>query len=250
MIVEYHRPNSMEVALELLARKKTMTIPLGGGGVISRHAPENCAVVDLQNLGLDRIELASSELLIGATVKLQTLVEYTGLYTGLREAVLKSASRNQREMATLAGYLVTATGRSVLATALLAFGAGLLWQPGERFVSLDQYYAGERVGYQHMLITQIKLPTVDDFRLEVVARTPLDLPLVCIAIAKNNGAYRIAVGGFGSVPTLAYTGADVVAAADSTAVAFSAAEDAFASAVYRGNAARVLAARMLADLSA
>jgi CO/xanthine dehydrogenase FAD-binding subunit len=48
MIVEYHRPESIDAALSLLNRNDPITVPLGGGTVLSRRITSDCAVVDLQ----------------------------------------------------------------------------------------------------------------------------------------------------------------------------------------------------------
>ena len=55
MIIEYYRPQSLEEALELLARPGLTTVPLGGGTVVNQPSPEPVAVVDLQALGLNMI---------------------------------------------------------------------------------------------------------------------------------------------------------------------------------------------------
>ncbi len=73
MILEYHRPKSLEEAIDLLNRVSPVSVPLGGGTFLSQNVKEAVAVVDLQAVGLDRIEIQGNSLLVGATVTLQQL---------------------------------------------------------------------------------------------------------------------------------------------------------------------------------
>ena len=54
MITIYHRPKSIEEALQLLGRTAPRTVPLGGGTLLSHPHSEAVEVVDLQALGLGR----------------------------------------------------------------------------------------------------------------------------------------------------------------------------------------------------
>ena len=101
-------------------------------------------MVDLQRLGLDTIERHGNSLHLGAMVTLQKLIEFIDQYpTGeaksseaskpevmmpwsLRSPILQETTYNLRQMATLAGTLVAANGRSSLAAAFLALEADLL----------------------------------------------------------------------------------------------------------------------------
>ena len=66
MIIEYHRPETLESALALLARSTPETVPLGGGSAINRPSPAELAVVDLQALGLDSLQVRGNSLELGA----------------------------------------------------------------------------------------------------------------------------------------------------------------------------------------
>ena len=83
MIIEYHRPENLEQAKRLLNRKSPITVPMGGGTVISRYNEKPVAVVDLQALGLNKITFDSDRCHMGSMVRLQDIVEYPGMSTGL-----------------------------------------------------------------------------------------------------------------------------------------------------------------------
>jgi CO/xanthine dehydrogenase FAD-binding subunit len=50
MIVEYHRPPTLDLALQLLSRQSPVTVPMGGGTILNQPSPVPIAVVDLQEL--------------------------------------------------------------------------------------------------------------------------------------------------------------------------------------------------------
>ena len=66
----YHRPKSLEEALRLLSQPDTMA--LAGGTTLLSEGPR-VAVVDLQDLGLDRIQMEAGQLRLGAMTRLVDL---------------------------------------------------------------------------------------------------------------------------------------------------------------------------------
>jgi putative selenate reductase FAD-binding subunit len=139
MILEYHRPVQIEAALELLAREQPFTLPLGGGTILSRPSADSYAVVDLQALGLDRIERQGNLLVIGATVTLQSLSESSEIQPALRECLRHEAAFNLRQAGTIAGTLAAADGRSPFAVAMMALDARLTWLPGDEETNLGDW---------------------------------------------------------------------------------------------------------------
>ena len=143
MITEYHRPKTLVEALALLQRSEQLTLPLAGGTVLNRPTLQPVAVVDLQDLGLDIIQSQGNSLHLGATVTLQSLLDYlksdssnAKLSQALSKAILHEATANLRQVASLAGTLVAAGGRSPFTTALLALDAMLLLEPGGESLAL------------------------------------------------------------------------------------------------------------------
>jgi CO/xanthine dehydrogenase FAD-binding subunit len=246
MIVEYHRPETLGDALALLSRPQPATLPLGGGTVLSQPGAEQYAVVDLQALGMNAIDRQGNTLRIGATATLQQVFESQAVPEALRNAAHREVSLNLRQMATLAGALVCADGRSALATLLLAMDAKVKWLPGEQEVSLGDWMPLRETRKPGKLIAEISLPAAVTAGFETVARTPDDLPLVIVAAVQwPSGRTRVAVGGFGAAPALAMDGTEPGGAADAVANVFSQAQDAWASAEYRKEAGITLVGRLL-----
>jgi len=245
MILEYHRPKTLDEALSLLARAEPRTYPLGGGTLLNRPSPESCAVVDLQGLGLNKIHKAGNNLEIGATVTLQALLESAHTPIALKEAIKLETTYNLRQMATAAGILVACDGRSPFATAMLALDTKVTVESQEPgVVSLGDLLPLRQETLQGKLITKITIPTNVRITYEYAARTPADRPIVCAALAQwPSGRTRLALGGWGKCPTLAMDGNEPGGVEAAAKNAFHEAGDEWASAEYRSDVAAVLAKR-------
>lgn len=239
MISGYHRPKTLDEALELLAQPGT--VPLGGGTALSRPGADRVQGVDLQALGLSGLKKIGNNLEAGATVTLQALLETERCPEGLKPAVKLEAPLNLRNAATVAGTLVTCDGRSTFVTALLACDAKLqILSPKSNIVSLGDFLPLRPPG----LITSITVPLQTKIAFAYVARTPADKPIVCVALARwPSGRTRLAVGGFGKAPLLAMDGTEAEGIEAAARNAFHEAADEWASAEYRMDVAATLAKR-------
>jgi probable selenate reductase FAD-binding subunit len=229
-VKEYHRPSELMEAVALLKRADVRTVALGGGTWLAGEAPREVeAVVDVADLGLNKIVAEGSMLRIGAAITHQALVEHelvgaacsSALHL-IGQAAEAMSGRNIRNRATIAGAIVTADAASPLVTALLACDAEIVvagardkskdvqnpldfWKvlPLAGFLSYRQQVLGEGT-----LITEVRLPIpTPDTRssYDRVARTPKDYPIVCAAasLATKDGIagnVRIAVGGVAPAP--------------------------------------------------
>ncbi len=244
MITEYHRPETLEAALKLIRRKKPETRPLGGGTVLSAPSAAPVAVVDLQALKLNKITRKGNSFHIGAAATLQALLETEGIPNALAAAVRHVAAYNMRQVATVAGSLVAADGRSPFAVAMLALDAQLEMQPKDETFGYGDLLALRPQKLQGKLITKVVINSAVQLSYQYVARTPADLPIVSLAMARwPSGRTRLAVGGFGAAPALAMDGKESSGVQEAIENAFSNAGDQWASAEYRLEAAQALAKR-------
>lgn len=249
MIVEYYRPQSLPEALALLNRPGSPAVPLGGGTWLNRFSLDPLAVVDLQALSLDTVQTRGQVLELGAALSLQAMLGVETLPPALHQAIQLEASYNLRQVATLAGALVTASGRSPLAACLLALDARLSAQPGDEQIELGDFLLTRSDWLPGKLITQVSLPLNARLAYESVARTPADQPLVCVAAARwRSGRTRLALGGFGAAPLMAFDGPEGAGFEAAVENAYFAAADQWASAEYRRVAAVTLARRALSTL--
>jgi CO/xanthine dehydrogenase FAD-binding subunit len=207
MIVEYHRPETLQSALELLSRKNPRTVPLGGGTHLSHYRGEPVAVVDLSKIGLEKIDWAGSVLRIGSTATLQALIDFEETPQTLKEVVRFEANYNLRQSATVAGTLVTGDGKSAFISALLAVDGQVISQPGEHRESVDDWLGHRSTRDESVLITGLEIPTDATLKYDFVGRSPVDLPIVSVAVGEwTDGRRRIVIGGFGVHPVLAMDG--------------------------------------------
>ena len=255
-ICEYHRPQTLDEALALLSRSEIVTIPLGGGTFINSPAfpaeqlpSAGVAVVDLQAIGLNNIERNGTYIGIGATLSLQAFLDTPGLPEALYRAIRNETTYNLRQVATLAGTLVAADGRSSFATVMLALDARLTLLPGDEVISLGDLLPLRSERLRGRLITKVTIPAAVRLAYESVARTPADRPLVCAALARwHSGRTRLAMGGYGPAPVLAMDGPEPGGVEVAARAVYSLAGDEWANAAYRSDVAGVLARRCLDNL--
>jgi CO/xanthine dehydrogenase FAD-binding subunit len=249
MITAYHRPATLEEAFSLLAQPGT--IPLGGGTLINTPAFDKSAgisLLDLQALGLDHITVAGKFLEMEASVTLEQLLQGEQVHSALRQALRQEAPLNVRNLATVAGTLVAADGRSPFTTVMLALDARLTL---EKHASAEVNGLGEvlplrRELLRGKLITRISIPLNVELAYESIARTPADKPIVSAALARwPGGRLRLALGGFGAEPLLGMDATDAAGLEPAARNAFHAASDAWASAEYRMDVAAILSTRCL-----
>jgi len=224
---EYHRPKDLTEAVALLQRKQPRTVVLSGGTWLVGEAPRDVeAVVDIADLGLNRILVEGNLVRIGAAVTHQQLVESEQLRTSALRVISETAQAmsglNIRNRATIGGAIVTADAASPLVTALLACDAEVVIagakdktkqadDPSDfwKVLPLAGFLAYRRqILDEGTLITEVRMPLPSpDTRSHYarVARTPRDYPIVCAvaAFAMKDGIaghVRIAIGGVAATP--------------------------------------------------
>jgi CO/xanthine dehydrogenase FAD-binding subunit len=259
-LTEYSQPTTLDEALKLLRRTSVKTVPLAGGtSLVPEAAHDVQAVVDLNALDLSFVRLDQG-LQIGATTKLQTLVDHEAVRayadSVLVTAILDAASRNTREAASLAGSIVAAPGNSPLFTALLALDARLLVRTA-RGTREDETALPYWMPQPRSLILRVTLPALPAntrAAYEKVARTPADLPIVCVAARATVDQdqlrdIRLALGGVAEKPIVITRPASSIEDLAQLAVAtVTPSDDYFATADYRREMIGVLTKRALSTL--
>ena len=247
MIKTYYRPTTLSEALVHLSNPDTL--PLGGGTVV--NSPDlrsrEIMVVDLQALELTHIHKHGNNLEIEACVTLQQLLENEHTPEALNTAIYLEAPLNIRNMGTVAGSLIACDGRSPFATAMLALDAKVTVIGDQSAVySLGGLLPIRGEHLRGKLITKVTIPLNAKLAYEYVARTPVDKPIVCATLAQwPSGRTRLALGGWGSSPTLAMDGNESGGVEDAARNATHEATDDWASAEYRVDIAATLSRRCL-----
>jgi carbon-monoxide dehydrogenase medium subunit len=205
----YYRPKNMNEALRLLS--KPDTAPLAGGTQLlaSEAGVSLAAVVDLQDLGIDKIDLDDQKLTIGAMVTLTELAEFLNKempqanVTSFLELAIKQAGPNTyRNSATVGGIVASRLPDSEFLAALLVLQSDVsIQRPDGEEISMAAYLAPEeRV---EGLITAVRIPRAEGWgHSERVARTPADYPIVSITSWQpDGGSSLLAATGLGQRPS-------------------------------------------------
>ncbi len=217
MITEYNRPDTVDSALELLARKSPQTYILAGGTNLILRKSEDFAVVDIQELSLNTIQAETGRIQIGACVTLQQMVDSPELPEVIRSAAKAEASFNIRQSATIGGTIASGNGQSPLLNVLLAANAEISLARQNKSVLLGEIIPLRSEALSKQLITEVTILTNLQIVTEKISKTPDDVPLLLISIAQwSGGRTRVVVGGPFPYPKVSMdgtsaTGADVSA---------------------------------------
>jgi putative selenate reductase FAD-binding subunit len=207
MIVEYLRPKTVTEAITLLSRKSPHSVPIAGGtGVRKKARQQDIAVIDLQDLNLAGISLSEDWIEMGAMLSLNAMANHPQMPAALSKAIQFEGTSNTRNQASIGGRLVSYNGRSALITALIAADAVTVWDDDKKEAPLGEWMAlpDEKPG---KLLVSVKIRRKISLALEIINKTKLDLPILCIAAAGwKNGRVRLAAGGFGKCPRMVFDG--------------------------------------------
>lgn len=270
MAVEaYHRPSSLDDALDLTAEHESGLEIISGGTLTMPEINEGHAfperVLDLRELGLDYVSEADGGVALGATTTLTQVMEEADVPL-LREAAKHTGGWAVRNVGTVGGNLFSPPPLGDFAVALLALDAEveIHGRDGARSLPLSEFYDdGGRALAPDELVTEIRVPAVDGETAYVkYTRSQEPAPPIVTVVANlvRDGdtveRARLALNGAGPHPVRmtdaedALDGSslddDVIArAADLAAEAADPPEDALASAWYRRRMVREYVVRTL-----
>lgn len=204
-IRRYHRPTTVESALELLARPDVSTAALGGGTVLNgrpESPPEE--VVDLQSLGLDSIDRDGSVLRFGATALLQDVVDHEWTPPVLRDLAHGEAPNTFRNAATVGGTVGAGDHESRFLAGLVAYGAvaTLATLQGDERIAVSGILH-DRTSLDGKIITGIEVDVSGHGASAGTARTPADTPIVLVVGRRfEDGQVNLAATGVAPAPII------------------------------------------------
>lgn len=202
----YYRPTSLAEAWQLLSQPNT--VPLGGGTKLLA-GDMTSTVVDLQAVGLGRIQKSAGICHIGSTTKLADLAQFLSQEAAhspaplLIQAIQRAGANTYRHAATVGGTVASQLPDSELLATWLVLEAMVSLYPTEgESLSLDEYWQGQNAG----ILTTLHLPlTTGRGAMERVARTPADYPIVSVVLWQpENAPIRLAATGIDQLPIRLY----------------------------------------------
>jgi CO/xanthine dehydrogenase FAD-binding subunit len=202
MLKYYHRPDTVETALQMLAQPSTAV--LGGGTHLIANLPRDVeAVVDLQAVGLTQVLYAADSITLGAMVRLQTIVDEEEAPRLLRQMAHREGPNTFRRAASVGGVLVGADPDSELLATFLVLEAEVTVQTleGTRNLMLPDFLADVTGSLAGGLVTAVSLRNSGRTAHASVSRTPKDKPIVA-AIARLDvaGTLHLALCGVAATP--------------------------------------------------
>ena len=207
MITQYHRPKSLEQALDIYQRNPEVVRFLTGGISRLRESQIPFEVIDLQDSGLKDIRRENHQFQVGGCTTLSEIkkAEVAKIYPDIVRIIDQDLPLNNQNSVTLSDYLFEADGRSPLSTALCALDAKVSLFPGDESVSLVEWFKN-READATCIIREVALSDEYVLQFSSVGRSPLDRPILCVAMGSYSNQWRIAVGGYGIQPVLVYQG--------------------------------------------
>ena len=197
LVTAYHRPASMQEALDLLSSPQR--VALGGGTMLNAdREPSDLEAVDLQALGLDSITALDGGLVrLGATATLDDIRRCELLPDSLRDLARAEQPSTMRTLATVGGLVAKGSAESVLLAALLAHeGQVELASPGDAGPSqrslAELLSAGLAPG---SLITAVTVDSSGSTATASTGRTPADVPIVAAYGRRTEGFVTMALTG-------------------------------------------------------
>ncbi|MGI9528311.1 MAG: FAD binding domain-containing protein [Acidimicrobiia bacterium] len=203
VIVNYHRPHTVDEALSLAASPDAVI--LAGGTVVNAdRSAVHGDVVDLQALDIVGIEGVSGGVRIGAITTLGDIVTSELAPELIRDLAHREAPNTVRNAATIGGTIGARDPESQLLTGLLAFGAKVsVVHPDITAEHPIEALLEDPGLLDRSLITHVTIPSGGMAAASRTGRTPLDVPIVlAVAHRTSSGALTIAASGVSDRPVV------------------------------------------------
>lgn len=206
-ITAYHRPTSLNLALDLLMRPACQSVVLGGGTTISTAVQtESTEVIDLQSLGLSTIVCERGVARIGATATLQAIATDERLPHVVRVAARNAEPSTLRTLATICGSVASCAkgfgAENEFIASLLVFDASVTHQSrsGAHETELSQVLSNGLAA--DSIITAVTLSTDGVAVCARTGRTPADIPIVSVIGRRMDDRHTFAASGVSRVPVV------------------------------------------------
>ena len=246
--INYFRPQNREELETLMQRFDEDYLFLTGGDYNTKGYQEGDVLLDLQDLGMGQIFEEDGKMVVGGLAPLEELFKNEPLWADFREALSIEGGWNIRNGLSLDNVLRVANGRSPLLTCLRALDSAVLVQPDIGYLALDDYLQ-EAYNGRDFFIENLTVVIPEAVAYEQVARSPKDLPIVCVAVVQDlDGSVIVTVGGHEAIlGGLVFEPGDALQT-DAVRPLFEDTDDEWASAAYRQDVAESLLKRCLAKL--
>ena len=190
---DFVAPSTLEEAYELNQKRANRII--GGMCWVRMSNSTYGTVIDISQLGLDKIEEDENGFKIGAMVTLRDTETHEGLnkaFCGVpRECVRSIVGVQFRNLATIGGSIWSRFGFSDLLTAYMALGASVELYKGGR-VSMTEF---AQMKPDNDILTGIYVPKREmKAAYKTIRNTKTDIPVMACALCIDGDGINLAVG--------------------------------------------------------
>lgn len=206
---EYVKPKSIEEAYEIFKSKKNATL-IGGGCYLRMGNRKIRLAIDLCDAGLNFINEFEESIEIGSMTTLRELETNQLLSNHFGAAIADSVKHiigiQLRNIATIGATVFSKYGFSDPIAALLALNAELVFYNGGK-VFLEDYLKEE--GKRKDILEKIILhKNTEKVAFQSMRNSQVDYAILNVAVSKEDGKYRVAVGARPRTAALAYKAMD------------------------------------------
>ena len=186
----FQRVSSLEEAYKLVKESPRNKI-VAGGLWLKKGGADVDTLIDLSNLGLNKIEDKIDYVEVGAMVTQREFEQSDLVPKMARDAVKAIMGPGFRNVATIGGSVYGKYGFSDVVTGLLGYKVDLVFYP-EAVVSLLDYV--KKPGFYDGILTHVRIYKEDlNAFFKKVGITALDYPILNVAVTKGK-EYRVVVG--------------------------------------------------------
>lgn len=243
MINNYFRPTTLQEALLLKAENKNSRYM--GGGLTFVHCDEDVVAIDLQLLNLDKVTVKKIYTIVGATSTLEKVGAQLSNHQGLKKAITLEASKNIRNVATIGGLVKTKNSRSPFLNCLNSIKTIVHLEPGDIREDLNDFiHLSDK---NNSLITSFEIKLPQEIVFDYVSRSPMDIPIISVAISEYDDELRLSCGGFKGGPYLFSVDSPERIDIDDITKQIGIKDDEWASAAYKKSSLEKLILRNIAD---
>lgn len=198
--MDYFAPTTLREAEALKKKAGRGGVYLAGGTILNwKKSPKADCLIDLKNLGLDRIAISGSKISLGATTTIQDAADHEKLPSALVQSARNFSSRNIRNMATVGGTVAGRFFVSDVLPVLLSFRAKTeFFSEGRKKTLLLEEWLKSRPGLVCALVIDRPRRLVE-VRQEKISG--IDFPMIVTAVGFELVDHRM------EAPVVAISGA-------------------------------------------
>lgn len=191
MIQDYVRAKTKDDVVAFV--KKGYTI-LGGGTYLSQHQDQIISLIDIQNIGNNKI-LLEDQIIIESGATFSEIVKSPYVPASFKEVVHQELRPNHLNTATIVGYICVDNRFSNILAWLNCAQSEILFYPNEFEESQDfESFVLQRP--KGKFIEKISIPNETSIRWRMISRTPDDFPLISLFMNTTEHYQRITILGF------------------------------------------------------